>query len=108
VLKVIIFRCISKEEILKKYEIMFILDPKEDNHGAKTMLKDLLKEHGGEVLEEQELGLKKMAYPINKKDRGVYYLLNIMLDPMKNEILKRELNLKEFIMRYMIVTLSKG
>lgn len=86
---------------------MFILDPKEDNNSTKTMLKDLLKEHGAKILEEQELGLKKMAYPIQKKDRGIYYLLKVILDPLKNEVLKRELNLKEFIMRYMIIMLSQ-
>lgn len=90
---------------MKKYEIMFILDPKEDSESSKDALKNLFKEHGAQIDSDKELGLKKLAYPINKKDRGSYYLYHVTMDPLKNEIIKKELNLKEFIMKYMIIAL---
>ncbi len=88
---------------MRKYEVMFILDPREDTENLKTYLKDLFKENGGEFLEEKDMGVKKLAYPIKKRDKGLYYVMYANLEPQKNEFLKRELNLKEPVMRYMFV-----
>lgn len=92
---------------MNKYEVMFILDPREEPDNVKNFIKDLFQEHGGEVVEEKEVGVKRLAYPIQKKDRGFYYILNVNLDPQKNETFKRELNLKEPIMRYMFIKQEK-
>lgn len=92
---------------MKKYEVLFILDPREDAEGLKGYIKDLFKEFGGEVVEEKEMGLKRLAYPIQKRDKGFYYLLNAKLETTKHDQIKRELNLKEPIMRYMFIALEK-
>ncbi len=89
--------------MLRKYEVMFILDPREDTESLKNYLKELFKEQGGEILEEKEVGLKKLAYPINKRDKGFYYIIYANLKPSSNEFFKRELNLKESVYRYMFI-----
>jgi small subunit ribosomal protein S6 len=85
---------------------MFILDPREDLENLKNSVKEILKEQNGEILEEKEMGLKRLAYPINKRDKGFYYLVYVKLDTQKNEILKREFNLKDFIMRYIFINME--
>jgi len=92
---------------LRKYEVMFILDPREELDLLKNSLKELFKENGAEILEEKEMGLRKLAYPIKKRDKGFYYLLNLKSEPSKNEFLKKELNLKEPVMRYIFVNQEK-
>lgn len=92
---------------MKKYETLFIFDPREEPEGLQNFVKDLFKEQGGEILEEKEMGVKRLAYPIKKRDRGYYYLLTSKLDPLKNEVLKRELNLKEPVLRYMFEKMEK-
>ncbi|PKL11289.1 MAG: hypothetical protein CVV50_05930, partial [Spirochaetae bacterium HGW-Spirochaetae-6] len=44
---------------------------------------------------------------IQKRDKGFYYLLNTKLETTKHDQIKRELNLKEPIMRYMFIALEK-
>ena len=86
---------------MRKYEVMFVLDPREEPENMKNFLKTLFQEKGGKILEEKDGGVRKLAYPIQKRERGFYYVLNAELEPKNNEILKRELNLKDTVLRYM-------
>jgi small subunit ribosomal protein S6 len=87
--------------------MMFILDPRQEPENLKNNVKELLTENGAEILEEREVGVQRLAYPIQKRDRGYYYIVYANLDPQKNEFLKRELNLKEPVMRYMFIKQEK-
>ncbi len=64
--------------MLNKYETVFILTPVLSDDQAKETVKkfkDFIKENKGKVTHDEDWGLKKLAYPIQKKSTGFYYLL---------------------------------
>lgn len=88
---------------MRKYEAMFVFDPREEPESMKDYLKNLLQEKGGKILEEKDGGVRNLAYPIKKRERGFYYIINAELDPKNNESIKKELNIKESVLRYMFI-----
>ncbi len=64
--------------MLNKYETVFILTPVLSDDQAKEAVKkyqDFVKSNGGKVSQNENWGLKKLAYPIQKKSTGFYYLM---------------------------------
>ena len=67
-----------------RYETVFILTPVLSEDQAKeavTKFKDLLKEGNGKVRHEENWGMRKLAYPIQKKSSGFYHLIEFESDP---------------------------
>lgn len=63
---------------MNNYETVFILTPvlsEDQTKEAVAKYKSLLEEGGGKVLHEEHWGLRKLAYPIQKKSTGFYHLL---------------------------------
>jgi small subunit ribosomal protein S6 len=95
----------------KRYETVFILTPvlsddqaKEAAKKFKTTITDL----GGKIVNEENWGLKKLAYPIQKKTTGFYHLLEYAGDG-EAIIAALELSFKrdERILRFLTVSLDK-
>ena len=95
----------------KRYETVFILTPVLSDDQAKEAAKKIKKtitDLGGKVVNEENWGLKKLAYPIQKKTTGFYHLLE--LSGEGQEIVKNlEVTYKrdERILRFLTVSLDK-
>lgn len=93
------------------YEVTFIVDPvlsgDETKATAQTYV-DHLKEEGSKIVHINEMGLRQLTYPINKRSSGVYYCIEFA-NETGNIIPKMELALRrdERIMRYLTVKLDK-
>ena len=95
----------------KHYETVFILTPVLSEDQAKETVKKIkktLNDLGAKVLHEEFWGLKKLAYPIDKKSTGFYQLFEYTTESITlvNELevtFKRD----ERVMRYMTVALDK-
>lgn len=61
--------------MIRKYEIMYIIDENADQKAVSDKLKDILTTNGGKILEAEDWGLKEIAYEINKKKKGFYTVL---------------------------------
>jgi len=64
--------------MLNQYETVFIATPVlSDAQMKETVQKfrDLITGEGGEIVYEEDWGLRKLAYPIQKKTTGFYYLI---------------------------------
>lgn len=62
----------------KRYETVFILTPVLSDDQAKEAAKKFKKtitDLGGRIVNEENWGLKKLAYPIQKKTTGFYHLI---------------------------------
>jgi len=62
----------------KRYETVFILTPVLSDDQAKEAAKKIKKtitDLGGKIVNEEHWGLRKLAYPIQKKTTGFYHLL---------------------------------
>jgi small subunit ribosomal protein S6 len=95
----------------KRYETVFILTPVLSDDQAKEAAKKFKKtitDLGGKIVNEENWGLKKLAYPIQKKTTGFYHLLEFAGEGQ--EIINAlELTFKrdERILRFLTVALDK-
>lgn len=96
----------------KRYETVFIITPVLSDDQAKETVnkfRELLIGKGAEIVHEEDWGLRKMAYQIQKKSTGFYYLLEWNYTGNENMVAFIELMLKrdERIIRYLTVQLDK-
>ena len=91
---------------MTKYETTFILEPGLDEsrvndevERASQWIKDL----GGEVIEVQRWGKRRLAYEIGKKRDGIYTLIVHQGEGPQIKELERRLRLNEAVMRVLSV-----
>lgn len=95
---------------MNQYETVFIMTPVLSDEQMKEAVKkyqDYLKEKGAEIVHEEYWGLKKLAYPIQKKSSGFYHLIEYKDN---GEIIRDfEVTFKrdERILRFLTVKLDK-
>ena len=93
-----------------RYETVFILTPVLSEAQAKEAVvkfKKVLKEAGAKVTEEENWGLKKLAYPIQKKSTGFYNLLEFEGEGDVVSKLDIAFRRDEKVMRFLTVSLNK-
>ncbi len=96
---------------MKQYEVTFIVDPVLSDDEIKSAAKnytDLITTEGGVVVHVEEIGLRQLAYMINKRNTGVYFSLEFQSES-GGFIPKMELAMKrdERILRFLTVSLDK-
>lgn len=94
------------------YESVIILTPvlsEKMLQDAVESYKKLITENGGELIHEENWGLTKMAYPIQKKTTGFYQIFEFAAEPDAQIIDKLELACRrdEQVLRYLTVKLDK-
>ena len=95
---------------MNNYELMVIFTPvlsEEDFKTAQKKYQDIIKENGGDIVASNPLGLKSLAYPIDKKTTGIYWILEFTGPSDLNEKLKIQFLRDEQIMRHMFTRLDK-
>ena len=95
---------------MQNYELMVIFTPvlsDDDYKAAQKKFTGLVAEAGGEILNEKPWGLKSLAYPINKKTTGLYWVLEYTAPSDFNEKLKIQLLRDDNVMRHMFTALDK-
>jgi small subunit ribosomal protein S6 len=74
---------------------------------AVKKYQDLLKSNGAEIIHEENWGLKKLQYPIQKKVSGFYYLMEFKADGKVVDILETAYRRDERMLRFLTVKLDK-
>ena len=95
---------------MNQYETVFILTPVLSDDQEKepvAKFKKLLTDNGAEILNEEAWGLKKLAYNIQKKSSGFYYLVEFKGEPTIVNTLETGYRRDEKVLRYMTVKLDK-
>ena len=96
--------------MMNQYETVFILTPVLSDVQMKETVekfKGLLVSLGAEIVNEENWGLKKMAYAIEKKSTGLYSLLEFKADPTVVEKLEIGFRRDERVIRFLTVKLDK-
>jgi small subunit ribosomal protein S6 len=91
------------------YETMYILRPdipEEEVESHVTRYRDIVSEAGGQVLDTQMRGKRRLAYPIAKHREGIYVQLNHDGDGQQVAPLERAMRLSEDVIRYLTVKQS--
>lgn len=92
------------------YELMVIFTPvlsEEEFKSAQKQLADFLAENGSEPVHSNPWGLRSLAFPIQKKTTGLYWVYEFRAPTDLNDKLKIQLNRDENVMRYLVTRLDK-
>ena len=92
------------------YETVFILTPVLSDDQMKEAVekfKDVLVQNGAEIVNEEQWGLKKLAYPIQKKTTGFYCLLEFKGEPTIVKKLDIAFRRDERVIRFLTFRLDK-
>ncbi len=95
---------------MNQYETVFILTPVLSDVQMKEAVekfKGVLVAEGAEIINEENWGMKKLAYPIEKKSTGFYQLLEFKAEPSVIEKLELNFRRDERVIRYITVKLDK-
>ena len=93
-----------------RYETVFILTPvlsEDQTKEAVTKFKDLVKKGRGKIRHEESWGMRKLAYPIQKKSSGFYHLIEFDGDPAFIDKLETEYRRDERVIRFLTVAMDK-
>ncbi len=95
---------------MQNYELMVIFTPvlsDDDYKASQKKFSSFVKENGGEIVHTNAWGLKSLAFPINKKTTGLYWVLEYTAPSDFNEKLKIQLLRDDNVMRHMFTALDK-
>ena len=95
---------------MNNYELMVIFTPvlsEDEFKSAQKKYSDFVTEHGGTVVHSNPWGLKSLAYPIQKKTTGIYWVLEYEAPSSFNEKLKIQLLRDEQVLRHLLTALDK-
>jgi small subunit ribosomal protein S6 len=96
--------------MLNNYETVFIMTPVLSDDQMKETVKkfqSFLKEKEAEIVYENNWGLKKLAYPIQKKSTGFYYLIEFKAEGTLVAELETAYKRDERLLRFLTVKLDK-
>lgn len=96
---------------MRHYEVNFIVDPVLSGDEVKSTAEIIQKElqgYGATLVAVDELGLRQLAYQINRRSSGVYYCIEFSCE-VADWLGKFELNMKrnERLLRFLTVKLDK-
>lgn len=95
---------------MNQYETVFILTPVLSDEQMKEAVKkfeDILTNNGAEIVFEDFWGMRKLAYPIQKKSSGFYQLIEFKAEGNVIETIETELKRDERVLRFLTVKLDK-
>ncbi len=95
---------------MNKYETVFILTPVLSDQQMKEAVEKfekVLTDNGATIVNEELWGLRKLAYPIQKKSTGFYSLVEFDGDPTLVKKLETAFRRDERVLRFLVFRLDK-
>jgi len=89
----------------RDYELVMVLSPQasdEEVSATTQRVADLITTRGGSVLEQKQMGLRRLAFPIKRFQEGNYFLTRFTSNPNTVMELDRSLKASEDILRHML------
>lgn len=96
--------------IMNNYETVFIATPVLSDQQMKELagkFRGVITENGGQIVHEEDWGLKKLAYPIQKKSTGFYYLMQFQGEGDLIEKLETQYRRDEKVIRFLTFKMDK-
>ncbi|HPK05836.1 MAG TPA: 30S ribosomal protein S6 [Bacteroidales bacterium] len=96
--------------MVRQYETVFIMTPVLSDEQMKEAVKkvrDFLTGKGAEIIFESNWGMRKLAYPIQKKSTGFYYLIEFRAEGSVIADLEVMFKRDERCLRFLTVALDK-
>ncbi len=91
---------------MRTYEVAFITAPnviEDDLKKLTSQLETIIKERGGQVTKIDPWGRRKLAYPIDKYEEGIYTILYLEGSGLEIAEVERRLRVTDFVIRYLTI-----
>ena len=95
---------------MRQYELMIILDPSQDERTVAPSLDkflEVVRKDKGDVVKVDVWGKRRLAYQINKKEEGIYAVVDLKCESATVVELDRVLNLNDGVLRTKVLRLDK-
>lgn len=94
----------------RTYEVMYIINPETAADKIEKLneaVGKLIEKEGGEVVRMDDIGIRNLAYPIEKKNEGHYVLFEVNGTGQEIAELERRMRVNDMIMRYITVRVDE-
>lgn len=94
---------------MRLYETIIITDPEQTDENRDALLekiKGYITTQGGEIVEEDRWGMKRMAYEIKKQRMGYYTLFQFKGTPAITDEMERNFRITDEVFRYILLRLD--
>ena len=95
---------------MKHYELLFVVKATltaEEIAAQIATVKASIEKDGGEIVSTNDMGMRKLAYEVNKNNRGYYTVFYFKSNPANIMEIERLLRLNENILKFMTVKYEK-
>ena len=95
---------------MNNYETLYVLKPTltdEETTVNITKIKNILIKEGAEILATNKMGMRKLAYPVEKNQRGVYTIVYFKAPGTIVSELERNLKFNEEVIKYLTIRYTK-
>lgn len=91
---------------MNNYETLFVLKPTltdEETASQVAKIKEILEREGAEILATDEMGMRRLAYPVQKNERGFYTVVYYKAAGSVIAELERNLKFNEEVIKFLTV-----
>ena len=95
---------------MNNYETLYVLKPTltdEETAANIAKIEEILVREGAEILATNKMGMRRLAYPVEKNERGVYTIVYFKAEGTVINELERNLKFNEEVIKYLTVRYTK-
>ena len=91
---------------MRHYENLVIVKPtltEEEAKASVAAIEEVLTSNGAEIVARDEMGTKKLAYPIQKNERGYFHVVYYTMAPSSIAEVERRFRINEDLLRFVTI-----
>ncbi|MBU1657995.1 30S ribosomal protein S6 [bacterium] len=91
---------------MRHYENLVIVKPTltaEEIQNSVAAVEEIITANGGEIATTNAMGMRKLAYPINKNERGYYHVVYYSVAPSSISEIERRFRINEDLLRFVTI-----
>ncbi|MDH4945039.1 30S ribosomal protein S6 [Sulfurimonas sp. C5] len=95
---------------MRKYENLVIVKPTltaEEIQANIAAIEEVITSNGGEIAATDAMGMRKLAYPIAKNERGYYHVIYYTVEPSAIAEIERRFRINEEMLRFVTIKYEK-
>lgn len=96
---------------MRKYENLVIVKPTltaEEIQANIAAIEEVITSNGGEIAARDTMGMRKLAYPIAKNERGYYHVIYYSVAPAAIAEIERRFRINEEMLRFVTIKYEKA
>jgi small subunit ribosomal protein S6 len=96
---------------MRNYENLVIVKPTltaEEIQASIKKVEEVITSNGGEIAATDAMGMRKLAYPIDKNERGYYHVIYYTINPSSIAEIERRFRNNEDLLRFVTIKYNKN